>query len=80
MMKYVMFQFLGVDVPVIAPGDIVNHDNIKLWSKHGNGVPVSAGFVRIMSRDEVYVTGDSFGLKLKSRPEDADIIKRFLKG
>lgn len=78
-MKYVVFKFIGAELPVIFPGSVFNHDNIKVLSdKYGNGKPVSAGRCEILSKDEVRVWGDSFSLGLKSRTRDADLIKRSL--
>jgi hypothetical protein len=78
-MKYIVFKFLGCELPVVFDGTVFNHDNIKVVSdKYGNGVPISAGHVHIFSKEEVYVKGDSFSLNLKSRKEDAEIIKRML--
>lgn len=76
-MKYIIFKFIGAELPVIFPGDVFNHDNIKVLSaKFGDGKPVSAGKCDIVSKDEVRVYGDSFSLGLKSRKQDADLIKR----
>ena len=80
-MKYVIFEFLGVEIPVIFPSDILNHCDVELTAKMfdgSKGKPVSAGTCNIMAKDEVYVSGDSFSLGIKSRKEDAEIIKNAL--
>lgn len=86
-MKYVIFKFLGAELPVIFPSDIFNHDNIQVISaKFGDGIPVSAGTCEIYSKDgewrmipEVSVSGDFYSLGIKSRKQDADIIKAAIK-
>lgn len=80
-MKYIVFRFIGVELPVVFPGNVFNHDNIQVISeKFGNGKPVSAGKCEIVSKLEVRVWGDSFSLGLKSRKKDADLIKNSLSG
>lgn len=78
MLKYVIFKFIGNELPVIFPGDVFNHDNLKVLSlRFGEGKPVSAGKCEI-ANGEVTVSGDSFSLGLKSRKQDAEIILRAL--
>jgi hypothetical protein len=80
-MKYIVFEFNGVETAILLEADILNHNWVKIvCAKYGDGKPISAGTCNIFSKDEVYVTGDSFTLKLKSRPEDAETIKRMLRG
>lgn len=75
-MKYVVFKFIGVEVPIIFPGNVLNHDNVKVLSdKFGNGKPISAGNCDISSNG-VRVWGDSFSLSIKSRKKDAELIKQ----
>lgn len=79
-MKYVVFKFIGVEIPIIFPGDVLNHDNVKVLSdKFGNGKPVSAGKCDISS-NSVRVWGDSFSLGIKSRKVDAALIDKAIRG
>lgn len=79
-MKYIIFKFIGAELPVIFPGDIFNHDNIKVVSeKFGDGKAISAGKCEITPDGDVRAWGDSFSLGLKSRKKDADLIKRGLR-
>jgi len=68
--KYVVIDF---QIPLLFP-DHVNHDFFV-----GGKKATSAGFCRIYSEDgelKVSVYGESVRLRLKARPEDADLIKR----
>jgi len=82
-LKYIMLDFGGTPVPVIFPS-ILQHADIA----NGNKV-LSAGFVQLHGDDspdpgnsvlensvEVCVFGESHSLKVKSLPEDAEIIRR----
>jgi hypothetical protein len=71
-MKYVIIEQSDCEVPVLFP-DLVDH------STFSNLNPISAGFVTLLTdQGFVYVHGESVSLKLKSRIEDADLIKRML--
>ncbi len=79
-MKYIVFKFIGAELPVLFPGNIFNHDNIKVLSaKFGDGRAVSAGTCKIDSHGKVTVSGDSFSLNLKSRKKDAALIEQATK-
>ena len=71
-MKYVIIEKMGAEVPILFP-DFINHHTFKYMN------PISAGFCSIdVVLDgllDYEVHGESASLKLKSRPEDADIIK-----
>jgi hypothetical protein len=71
-MKYVIVEKMGIEVPLMFP-DCVPHETFADMK------PVSAAkfFVSVDSKDnKVYTTyGESTSLKLKPRPEDADIIQ-----
>ena len=71
-MKYVILKELGIEVPIMFP-DMVPHNT------QADKEPISAGKFRIsidVNDKRIYhVWGESTGLKLQSRPEDADIIR-----
>lgn len=83
-MKYVIVEQSGLELPIIFP-DVINHNLFACWR------PVSAGEVRIYGAEEplpdacccenairVAAFGNSTTLKLKSRPEDGELIAREL--
>lgn len=83
-MKYVIIDHGGLELPIIFC-DIINHNVFAHLH------PVSAGEVRLYGADgpnpdacccenaiRVAVSGQSTTLKLKSRPEDEEIIAREL--
>lgn len=71
-MKYVIVEDMGIEVPIMFP-DLVQHDKFI----HMKPISAAKFFIAVDSKDnKVYTTyGESTSLKLKSRPEDADIIK-----
>ena len=70
-MKYIRDKFYG---PIIFPNSLQHKDVAKAL----NLTPVSAGFV--MQRfGEVKCYGDSFTLNIKSKEEDTELLKEFLK-
>lgn len=83
-MKYVMIDFGGTETPIMFP-EFLPHTMMA-----GRNI-VSAGEFNIYGTDEplpnacccenairVSVFGESISLKVKSRPEDAEIIARTL--
>lgn len=73
-MKYVIVKELGVEIPIMFP-DMVPHNAFA------DKEPISGGKFRAEIEpeylDEIVIMtyGESTSLKLKPRPEDADIIK-----
>ena len=80
-MKYVIMDHEGLELPIIFP-DIIDHSQFKGWS------PISAGEIRLYGAQEpredtcccenaidVSADGGSVTLNLKSRPQDAEIIR-----
>ena len=73
-MKYVIVNHNGCEVPIMF-ADVIEHVMFKYND------PISAGKFRAEIEpeylDEIVITtyGESTSLKLKPRPEDADIIK-----
>lgn len=70
-MKYLMFEVNGIPAPVLFP-DHVKHSEVAAASKFFDTV-ASAGFVEIGETVRTY--GQSVGLNLSSRPEDARFIE-----
>lgn len=64
MMKYVIFQYKQLIMPVIIP-EHVTHKQVSVEG----GMPISAGFFTI-KKGVVKCFGESESLKLKSRPEE----------
>ena len=67
-MKYVIIEKNFAEVPIIFP-DMIPHDFFS------NLKPISAGKMRVGKNNEYFAWGASHSLQLKSRPEDAEIIK-----
>ena len=79
--KYIIIEQNGVDLAIMFDM-ILSHDNI------GYGKPViSAGFFQVSAKAnendsqdiDVYVFGESTSLQIKSRDEDARILKKVLR-
>jgi hypothetical protein len=75
--KYIIVDQQGTELPVIFP-HLINHSDMR----HAGKV-VSAGFCQIFASDadkkvSVAVGGKSDSLKINSRPEDKEIIERWL--
>jgi len=72
--KYIIFDLNEILYPMLLPGveHFIKHTEIKCPGK-----PVSAGFFTI-DGDDIFVSGASVSLGLKSKPEDALLIKKFL--
>jgi hypothetical protein len=75
-MKYVIVHHTGCEIPYMFP-DMVQHETFTAMN------PISAGkfTIRYDGKDKlvVHTYGRSVGLKLESRPEDADIIEHAFK-
>lgn len=80
--KYIMIQSGGLDTPVIFPAWL-GHDEAARMVFDKSSI-LSAGFVTI-SKDEngaikAYCSRESVSLKIKSRPEDTEILTHYLRG
>ena len=75
-MKYIIVDWNGLEVPLIFPC-FWKHDDFarNYW---GMGPVVSAGFLKQDDCGNLYTTGRSDSLGVKSRPEDLEIITRQL--
>jgi hypothetical protein len=77
-MKYVIIEKMGMEVPLMFP-DCVSHETfadmnpISAAKFKINLIPMSGEFGD--TTNNVITYGESTSLKLKSRPEDADIIQ-----
>lgn len=70
--KYIIIEHKALEVPIVF-SPILQHSEVA-----GNKKVISAGFCRA-DEDGVYsVWGESISLKVKSRPEDAEIINKYL--
>ena len=80
-MKYVIVDVEGLELPIIFP-NVIQHCDFKNWK------PVSAGEVQLYGAQgplestcccenaiDVSAFGGSTSLNLKSRPQDAEIIR-----
>lgn len=76
-MKYIIVEEGGLELPVIFPV-IWNHSDVAARINDCNTV-VSAGFLKRNDSGNLYVTGGSTSLRVKSRPEDLDLILKHLK-
>lgn len=80
-----MFDVDGIDVPVVFPEVIQHHQVMATTGWRSPATPVSAGKITLcqsMRRGllgplRVEAHGESISLKLKSRPEDSDILTRY---
>ena len=73
--KYIIVNQLGHEVPILF-SSLLAHSDLALLSA------VSAGMFQVQSKDgkmEVTTFGHSPTLKLYSRPEDEEIIQKFLR-
>jgi hypothetical protein len=70
-LKYVMFDWGGIEYPIIFPA-FIPHNSIT-----AKGNPVSAGFCRI-DNNEVVCYGKSISLRINSRETDGEIIKGYI--
>jgi hypothetical protein len=72
--KYVIFRAQSLETASIIPPFAQHSDAINLAAK----LPISAGFAWRDAGGAIHVEGESVSLKLKSRPEDAEIIRETL--
>lgn len=76
-MKYVILDYQGLETPMLFPC-FWNHADIAN-AISGYGTPVAAGFLKMDDLGNLYVTGESISLKVKSRPEDLELIIKNIK-
>lgn len=70
--KYVVFEGNdGLLFPILMPNAFIEHKHLACNGRTNK--PVSAGFFSICG-DEVYVSGESISLNLKSMERDAKLI------
>lgn len=74
-MKYVIFQYSTVYMPVIVPAH-VTHSQIKLT----DAKPVSAGFFKMSPMGNITIFGKSESLKLEPHARDKKLIELALMG
>lgn len=69
--KYIIIENMEMEYPIVF-NPILKHDIFSSFKI------VSAGFCQRDADDKFVVWGKSISLKLNSRPEDADILNKFL--
>jgi hypothetical protein len=72
--KYVIIRAQDVETAIIVPGFAQHNWAINLQARN----PISAGFAWRDQSGSVHVEGESTSLNLKSRPQDAEIIRETL--
>jgi hypothetical protein len=72
-MKYIIVDIDGLEIPIIF-GNILVHKLVAGRMPH-RGV-ISAGFISYDKINGIQAYGKSTTLKVSSRPEDTDIIRR----
>jgi hypothetical protein len=72
--KYVIIRALDVETAIIVPPFAQHNWGINLTARR----PISAGFAYRAADGSIKVWGESTSLKLKSRPEDATVIRETL--
>lgn len=72
--KYVIIRALDVETAIIVPPFAKHNWGINLNARR----PISAGFAWRNDDGSITVEGESTSLHLKSRPEDAEIIRETL--
>jgi hypothetical protein len=78
-MKYIIFKGFVCEHPLIF-SPLESHYVMAEVLKY-MGTPVSAGFLTYdMDDGDLSAHGESTSLKIKSRPQDTEIIERFLSG
>lgn len=78
-MKYIVYlDFTGLEIPIIFPV-LEEHSTMAMRFATNTDKLVSAGFIKLDDSGNLYCTGHSQNLKLKSRPEDIELIKQYLK-
>ena len=72
--KYVIFGKSGLEMPVVF-SPLITHSDVSI---SGADEVIAAGFCEKDEAGQYYVWGESLTLKKKSRPQDAEIINRYL--
>ena len=77
--KYIIINVLGQETPILFP-ETMSHSTVAYTIGLGTD-PVSAGFWTVSPKEdggvEYKAFGDSYTLKIESRPEDSDILNRY---
>ena len=71
--KYIIIKHDEVEVPVVF-ASFLTHEYVA-----GKSEVKSAGFCELDDRGKWSASGESVSLKLKARPQDAEVLKTFLK-
>jgi hypothetical protein len=71
-MKYIIVEALGYEIPFIFPG-VIQHSTMR--QRLCMGQVVSAGYVCLNENGLLECQGESVGMKIKSRPQDSDLIR-----
>lgn len=71
-MKYIIFLIDGLEYPVIF-SPLVQH--VYMANKIRHDEILSAGFLKLDDNNNLYTTGRSVSLKVKSEATDLDLIK-----
>jgi hypothetical protein len=74
--KYIVFNCDGIETPVVFPEHVI-HKEVALKTEFENCKPISAALFD-WNRGEVVLEGESRSLGLRSRPQDAELIKKLL--
>ena len=79
-MKYIIYNLGHMTNCAVIFDRLTNHDDMA--SKLGHGVEVvSAGFVSLQIKDDLYPVpkchGKSYSLRKESREEDSEILRKF---
>ncbi len=74
--KYIIIETWVCPLPYVF-SDLVSHDD---FAHRIGGKPISAGFCYITEDGQYQTYGKSISLNLESRPEDTNILNKFLVG
>jgi len=71
--KYIIIRRIDGEFPILFPA-AMRHSHMVPQ----DAIPVAAGFYQIIDTDTLLVSGESTSLNLKSRPQDAALIRALL--
>lgn len=75
--KYIILELGGMVLPIVFT-DLLAHADVARPLCAQRGEVIGAGFCYINECGTYTCYGESVGLKVKSRPEDSDILNRYL--
>lgn len=75
--KYIILQVGGMELPIVFT-DLMAHADVARPLCAHRGEVIGAGFCYINDSGTYTCYGESIGLKVASRPEDSDILNRYL--